>query len=216
MGWSSVAPLGSVVSRPPGALLTKSVSPQGLRQGLKNTHALHSWLSLAVKEEKKKLRGQPRTKLASDIGIIRVPFDLQNGSSNCLGMKRMLTYLHSKTIELSSSSSKDVFILVHSEQKQCEDNLIQDGGGGGGSSCLSLTVIFFKFTIRNCIEFVFYLKMKTLHEASNWQRQSKVKQLLKTLPLSSDECPGPCKHLTNRVVTISHLRALKASITLIL
>lgn len=72
---------------------------------------------------------------------------------------------------------------------------------------LSLTMIFFKLTIRNCIEFVFYLKMKTLHETPNWQRQAKVKQLLKTLPLPSSECPGPCKHLTNRVVTISHLKA---------
>lgn len=80
--------------------------------------------------------GQPKTKLASVIGIIRVPFEVQNGSSNCLGMKRMLTYPHSKTIELSSSSSKDVFILVHSEQKQCEDSLIKDGGGGGSSGYL--------------------------------------------------------------------------------
>lgn len=36
-----------------------------------------------------------------------------------------------KNMELSSSASKDVFILVHSEQKR-EDNSIQGGGGGGG------------------------------------------------------------------------------------
>lgn len=51
---------------------------------------------------------------------------------------------------------------MHSEQKKCEDNLIQGGGGGGDSGYLFLTLSeFFKFTIRNCIEFVSYQKMKT-------------------------------------------------------
>lgn len=52
----------------------------------------------------------------------------------------MLTYPNGKIMELSSASSKDVFILMHSEQKKCEDSLSQGGGGGGDSGYLFLTL----------------------------------------------------------------------------
>lgn len=90
--------------------------------------------------------------------------------TNCPGTKRMLTYPNSKIMEISSSSSKDVFILVHSEQKQCEDSLIEGGGGGesGGSGYLfPAPSNFFKFTIRNCIEFPSENE-SSLHETPNW------------------------------------------------
>lgn len=53
--------------------------------------------------------------------------------TNCPGTKRMLTSPNGTLMEVSLSSSQDVFILVHSERKQCEDNLIPGGGGGDGS-----------------------------------------------------------------------------------
>lgn len=48
-------------------------------------------------------------------------------------------------MELSLLSCKGVFILVRSEQKQREDNLIQggDSGGDGPSGCLVLSSLNF-------------------------------------------------------------------------
>lgn len=50
----------------------------------------------------------------------------------CYGTKGMLNYPKYQNMKLCISSSKEVFIPVHSEQEQHEDNSVVAGGNGAG------------------------------------------------------------------------------------
>lgn len=121
---------------------------------------------------------------------------------------------HGKNMEFSSSSSKGVFMLVHSEQKQQEDNFDSRCWLWGGDylPSISLPSGFLSWQTENVLEFVFHQKMKTLcvklpiGEAKGQVAAGKAAPPVR-------RCCGPL-HLTSRAALCRHLTACKVSETL--